>query len=294
MGVCAWTIVKSCILTGFEAAGLPVARSVEEPKLSRVSWPHWFAPTKITAELDMRRTNPIALLGGCLVATFLLSARPSQASNPYLEVPAEHEMLRSPAYRYANASNEQVLKWISERRIPFVTLTESKPGVRLPGRLTGALHGVSIHGTDLQHIADSPYEILDGRLALALDDFCEVLAGHGFVELLHLTMFRPNRSATKPLTRHPGALAIDLSALKRSDGTWLRVKRDFRPAIGAKTCGLGALQTPSEGGRLLQRALCEARQRGIFHYALTPHFNATHADHFHLEIKPEVKWFLYE
>lgn len=234
------------------------------------------------------------LLAGSFLAACLLAVRPSQASNPYLEVPTENEMLRSPAYRYANASNEQVLRWISERRIPFAALTESKPGVRLPGRLTGPLQGVSIHGTDLQHVADSPYEILDGRLALALDDFCKVLAEHGIVELVHLTMFRPDRSATKPLTRHPGALAIDLSALRRSDGSWLRVKRDFRPAIGAKTCGSGALQTPSEAGHLLQRAVCQARQRGIFHYALTPHFNAAHADHFHLELKPAVKWFLYE
>lgn len=241
----------------------------------------------------MRRTRATLVLIGSLVAAWLLAVRPSQASNPYLEVPAEDEMLRSPAYRYANATNEQVMVWISERRIPFVPLTDPEPGVRLPGRLTGPLHGVVIHGTDARHVADSPYEILDGRLALALDDFCKLLADYAVVELVHLTMFRPNRSTTKPLFRHPGALAIDLSALKRSDGTWLRVKQDFRAAIGAKTCGSGSVQTPSEAGQVLQRVLCQARQRGIFHYALTPHFNAAHADHFHLEIKPAVKWFLY-
>jgi hypothetical protein len=230
----------------------------------------------------------------CLVTmAVFLPSRASLASNPYLDVPGEAEMLASPAYRYANATDEQVRSWISERKIPFAEVTTLVPGVRLPGRLTGLLRGVWIHGTDPRHAAESPYEILDGRFALALDDFCEILAKSDVVELLHLTIFRPNPTATKPLTRHPGALAIDLGALKRSDGTWLRVKHDFAPALGAKTCGPGAVRPESESGQLLQNLLCEARHRGIFHYALTPHFDTAHADHFHLEIKPTVKWFLY-
>jgi hypothetical protein len=221
------------------------------------------------------------------------SSRDAYASNPYLDVPTEDWTKQSPAYRYANADDDQVRAWIAERRIPFVELADAVPGVRLPGRLNGTLHGVLVHGTDPRHVDDSPYEIIDGRLALALDDFCEVLAEHDIVELLHLTIFRPNRNATQPQMRHPGALAIDVGALKRSDGEWLRVKRDFDPAPGQKTCGPGAKHPESDAGQLLQRLVCTARERGIFHYALTPHFDAAHADHFHLEIKPAVKWFLY-
>jgi hypothetical protein len=230
---------------------------------------------------------------GLFVVASALVTRDSLASNPYLEVPAEEQMQATPAYRYANASDSQVRAWIAERHIPFVALRDPAPGVRLPGRLTGPLHGIRIHGSDLRHVADSPYEILDGRLALALDDFCQVLASYGVVELVHMTIYRPNHHATKPLTRHPGALAIDLGSLKRSDGSWLRVKGDFDPAPGQKTCGSGATRPDSEAGQLLQQLVCEARRRGIFHYALTPHFDAAHADHFHLEIKPTVKWFLY-
>jgi hypothetical protein len=241
----------------------------------------------------MRRRQVFNKCSHLLVLAGLLTSRGSHASNPYLEVPAVAEMEASPAYRYANASDDEVRSWIAERGLPFAESPEPIPGVRLPGRLTGPLRGVWIHGTDVRRIAESPYEILDGRLALALDDFCRILAEHEIVELVHFTILRLRPTATSPLTRHPGALAIDLGELKRSHGTWLRVKRDFDAALGAKTCGPGATRPESDAGRLLQSLLCEARQRGIFHYALTPHFDAAHADHFHLEIKPIVKWFLY-
>jgi hypothetical protein len=38
--------------------------------------------------------------------------------------------------------------------------------------------------------------------------------------------------------------------------------------------------------------LCETSDQRVFHYMLSPHFNDEHHDHFHLEIKPGVKWFL--
>ena len=45
--------------------------------------------------------------------------------------------------------------------------------------------------------------------------------------------------------------------------------------------------------RLLRSLVCESFDRKIFTYVLTPDFNAAHADHFHMEIKPGVRWFLY-
>lgn len=226
----------------------------------------------------------------------LFVATHSFAANPYLEVPAEETMLATPAYRFANASNDEVRTWITERKLPFSELPSNVDGVRLAGRLVGPLHGVWIHGTDPSHAEQSPYEVIDGRLALALDEFCTVLSKAHVVEILHYTIYRPNLKPSTDFvarTRHGGALAIDIGALKLEDGTWLSVKRDWSPAIGAKTCGFGERIVPSEAGRIVQSWVCEARQQGIFHYALTPHFDAAHADHLHLEIKPVVKWFLY-
>jgi hypothetical protein len=205
-------------------------------------------------------------------------------------------MLGSPAYRYANASNDEIRQWLTERTLPFAEEPEPVAGVRLPGRLKGPLHGVWVHGTNPAQADTLPYEIIDGRLALALDDFCEVLSKARIVEMLHYTIFRPSQKATVNgvgLTRHAGALAIDVGALKRDDGTWLRVNRDWSPSPGAKTCGPGERTPESEFGQLLHAWVCEARHLGIFHYALTPHFDPAHSNHLHLEIKPTVRWFLY-
>jgi hypothetical protein len=231
-----------------------------------------------------------------LIVAGLLTGRASVASNPYLDVPPSAEMENTPAYLYANASNEEVRQRIVERAIPFVETVEGAAGVRMPGRLTGPLHGVWVHGTDPSRADVLPYEIIDGRLALALDDFCQLLADAQIVELLHYTIYRPSSTAATGgtgLTRHAGALAIDVGALKYENGEWLRVKRDWSPSVGAKTCGPGQRRPESTEGQTIQGWVCEARQRGIFHYALTPHFDAAHADHLHLEIKPTVKWFLY-
>jgi hypothetical protein len=232
------------------------------------------------------------------MALFVLgsvASRSTEASNPYLEVPPAAEMEQTPAYRYANATNDEIRAWIRERELPFVEESDAVLGVRLPGRLTGPLHGVTIHGTGSTRGALSPYDVLDGRLALALDDFCAHLSEAGIVELIHYTIYRPPMTANAGagLTRHPGALAIDVGELRYGNGTRLRVKSDWSPSIGAKTCGPGHRQLGTEAGSTLQDWVCQARRLGIFHYALTPHFDAAHADHLHLEIKPGVKWFLY-
>jgi hypothetical protein len=60
-----------------------------------------------------------------------------------------------------------------------------------------------------------------------------------------------------PGTRHPAGLAIDVGLLRKRDGRW------------------------------------ESADLGVFTYVLTPDYNPAHADHFHMEIKPGVKWFLY-
>jgi hypothetical protein len=170
--------------------------------------------------------------------------------------------------------------------------------VRLPIKLTGPLHGVTIRSVlPPAQRKDSPFEILDARLALALDDFCEILAQHGVVEVVHFTMYRPPTKTptprNAPQTRHPGGLAIDVGGLRKRNGDWLAVGPHWPALVGAKTCGKGGRKLTTPKGRELLSIVCEAHDQRIFHYALTPHFDAPHADHLHLEIKPEVEWFLY-
>jgi hypothetical protein len=88
-----------------------------------------------------------------------------------------------------------------------------------------------------------------------------------------------------PGTRHPAGLAIDVGGLRKKDGTWLTVADHFGGKIGAQTCGNGAKLPASGEGRELWSIVCQANERGLFTYVLTPNYNAAHADHFHMEIK---------
>jgi hypothetical protein len=226
-----------------------------------------------------------------------LWAKTTEASNQYLEMPALAEVQGSPAHRYANMSNAEVLNELKRRKVPFVQTEAPQAGVRLPVRLTGRLNGVWIHSVLPEpERATTPFEILDGRLALALYDFSKILKRHDIVEVIHFTMYRPSKTRVTgknpELFRHPGGLAIDLGALRKKSGHWLAVGPHWPSQIGGKTCGQGARSLLARRGRELMSIVCEASDQRIFHYTLTPHFNQAHADHLHMEIKPGVKWFL--
>jgi hypothetical protein len=306
----------------------------------------------------------VALL---VAASALVAPSAARAFSPYLVVPPPAVAEASPAYRYANMTDAQALAELDRRGVLYTRLDAvAAPGVRAPIRLTGRLHGVHVHSSlPPEQRVRSPFEILDARLALALDDFCAVLARHDIDEVVHFTMYRPSasdhavadepsqssatptgarprpaikaaprpppgpsqapaprthgkkpttqrgplvkrearRDATStglhpttwapPGTRHPAGLAIDVGLVHKRDGRWLTVARDFRGKIGAQTCGEGARVPDEADARELRALVCESATEGVFTYVLTPDYNAAHADHFHMEIKPGVRWFLY-
>lgn len=242
------------------------------------------------------RLERLALLS-LLVAILIGTSNSATASNKYLDIPSEEEAKSTRAYRYANMSDAEVLSELAARQIPYKRV-DPVPGVRLPIRLTGRLHGVWIHSVlPAEQRKTTPFEILDGRLALALSDFCELLHAHGFVEIVHFTMYRPPHEGPtakkgEALHRHPGGMAIDLGAIKKRTGHWIAVGPHWPAELGAKSCGDGGRKLKGRRGRELLSVACEASDLRIFHYMLTPHFDDAHSDHLHLEIKTGVKWFL--
>jgi hypothetical protein len=201
---------------------------------------------------------------------------------------------------YANLSNEAAFSELARRGIAFERVDDA-PGVRAPIRLAGKLHGVWIHSAlPEEERKTTAFEILDARLALALDDFAAVLAHHDVVELVHFTMYRPNDDTKEAgregeaRARHPGGMAIDVGALRKRGGALLNVATHWPAAIGAKTCGPGARHLAARRGRELASLVCEAKDLRLFHVLLTPHFNRAHHDHVHLEIKPDTNWVLVE
>jgi hypothetical protein len=247
------------------------------------------APARTAKTSPRARTEPDAP-----VPSSRQNLRPG---NRYLNIPDRAVAENTPAFRYANLADEAALAELTRRGIPFVPARPPLPGVRTPIRLTGPLHGVTIRSTlPPAERRTTPFEILDARLALALDDFCALLARHDIVELVHFTIYRPPGELPPnfggPLTRHPGGLAIDLGAVRKRDGNLLAVGPHWPSNIGAKTCGEGAEELRERPGRELISIVCEANDEGLFHYMLTPRFDSAHGDHVHLEIKPDTRWFL--
>ncbi|MBL8608419.1 MAG: extensin family protein [Myxococcales bacterium] len=203
----------------------------------------------------------------------------------------------APAFKYGKLQRFECEAELTRRKVPFARVTGAR-GVLAPVRLTGPLHGVSFHGNQPARVRpQSPYEILDCRLVLALDDLAPVLAKHDVKEAVHMSVYRPPAArgwAEGQLgRRHDGALAIDLGSLIKNDGTTLSVERDFHGAgIGARTCGEGAPAPAQKEAQELRQIVCEAADMRLFNVQLTPHYNFQHRNHFHLEVTPEARWFL--
>jgi hypothetical protein len=202
---------------------------------------------------------------------------------------------QTPAVRYAALDASACEAELTARAVPFAPVDRAR-GVLAPIRLTGPVHGVSFHsGLAAGARGASPYEILDCRLALALDDFTRVLARHGVTEVVHLSMYRPpprGWSDGRIGSRHDGGLALDAATFLKEDGTSLDVNRDFAGKIGQTTCGPNAVQPPTVASAELRSIVCEAAEEHLFNVELTPDYNAKHKNHFHLEVTAKVKWFL--
>jgi hypothetical protein len=202
----------------------------------------------------------------------------------------------APALRYGRLDRPSCETELQRRGIPFARVEEAR-GVLAPVRLEGALHGVTFRtALPASKRASSPWEIVDCRLALALDDFAAQLATHDIEQVIHFSIYRPPVASWpegKLASRHPGALAIDAGTFVKKNGTRLEVERDFHGHIGATTCGPGAGPRPATPeANELRRIVCDATDAHLFNVALTPDYNWPHRNHFHLEVTAGAGWFV--
>jgi hypothetical protein len=236
----------------------------------------------------------VAGLAGAGVLAGVADARAGFVEPLQIVVPSED---RSPAQSYGALDSTACEAELGTRGVPFVRV-DSARGVLAPVRLTGALHGVTFRtALPADKRATSPWEIVDCRLALALDDFAAQLEKHDVAEVVHYSIYRPPSKkwpGGKVASRHPGGLAIDAGTFVKKDGTRLEVERDFHGRIGATTCGnAGAAPQPSTPEALeLRRIVCDAAQARLFNVELTPDYNWAHRNHFHLEVTAGAKWFV--
>jgi hypothetical protein len=203
----------------------------------------------------------------------------------------------APAQRYGELDRDACEAELTKRAIPFVRVDDAR-GVLAPIRLTGPVHGITFHsGVAPSRRASTPWEIVDCRLALALDDFALQLSAHDIVDVLHYSIYRPPSKrwpAERIASQHVGALAIDAATFTKRDGSKLEVERDFHGRIGATTCGHGAggPDPATTEAVELRQIVCEAADAKLFNVALTPDYNWAHRNHFHLEVAAGAKWFM--
>ena len=188
----------------------------------------------------------------------------------------------SPASRWAGLSGPQCLAELGRRKLGVTRSRGMAAGVSTPVRVTGPINGVRF----LTPGAKSPYGILDCRLALALSDLATVLRRHDVVEARVDNMYRPRAHlpGKKKPSQHSYGLAIDMTQVKRSDGTELVVERDFDGVIGEAVCGAEARADLPDDASRLRNLICDVARAGLFHHILTPNHDAAHRDHFHLDI----------
>lgn len=204
---------------------------------------------------------------------------------------------RAPATRYGRMSARSCLAEVKKRKLPIIALGEAR-GVPIPVRITGELHGVRVHSAlPKSQWASSPYEIVDCRLALAIDDFTALLATHDVVELVHMSAYRPPPKKWpdgKPGKRHGAGMALDAAIFVKRDGTRLIVEKHFKGHRHSAPCPrVVHAKSPAKSAETveLRSLFCEAREHGVFHVMLSPNFNWAHRNHFHLEVAAHPRWF---
>jgi hypothetical protein len=201
------------------------------------------------------------------------------------------------AYRTAQLNRNSCLLELTRRQISFQLVSDA-PGVKTPVRLTGPLGKVRfVSWATEADMGQVPWNVLDCRLVLALDEWTQVLEAHDVSEVIFSSGWRPSAKLAEDGgegKRHSGALALDVHVFRLRTGGELVVKRDFHGRLGAPVCGPDAAppnpSTPE--ARELRSIICSSAELRIFQSILTPNFDVHHANHIHVEVTPNVRWFI--
>ena len=220
-----------------------------------------------------------------LAAGALLSVPTARAHNKWVVFPEHAEAL--PALRYASLTAQQCVAELATRQIPFEAAPQRKT-IDAPVLLPRELGGVRF---EFGRQPDQK-DVVDCRLLLALDDLARVASKHDISLVRYNSIYR-NGWARGRVQGHLGGVAIDVIELQLRDGQTLSVLRDFAgDGIGSATCG-GSAKAPAPGkATVLRNFVCALDEARLFNLVLSPHYDRRHRDHFHLEVRRGVRWFL--
>ena len=207
------------------------------------------------------------------------------ARNRWVVFPEQPEQL--PAVRYASMTAQQCREELGARKLP-VDSAPKRQTIDAPVTLPRELHGVRFEFLPRPEQRD----VVDCRLVLALDDLARIAAAQDVTSVRYNSIYR-NGWARGRVQGHLGAVAIDIVELGLRDGQTLNVLRDFGGhGIGSATCGASAKPAAPGKATQMRKFVCALDEARLFNLVLSPHYDWRHRNHFHLEVRRGVRWFL--
>jgi hypothetical protein len=180
-------------------------------------------------------------------------------------------------------TEEECLSILHSHDVQFEQLNDIKD-VQTAIRLNSPLGGVIVEYQWNSEI----HSIMDCRLAVALLAWAPTLRRFGITRLRHLRIYSPGALIAKSgrTSSHAWALAIDAAYFERENAPNLEVERDWTDRErGVAPCP--PRKWESANLHILRTLVCEAAENGLFQIILTPHYNAAHYNHLHLELSPK-------
>ena len=187
-------------------------------------------------------------------------------------------------------TRDECFELLDANRVEFESTDAD--GVEIPIRLRSPLNGVQIEHRGRSAV----HSVLDCRLAAAILSWTTELRRAGVASLVHYSVYRPGARVRGNGARsgHASALAIDVGVVRLVDGTalviddvWVDRRRGVAPCPAPSTAD--GRPEPAEQA-LLRHLVCEGVNRDLFQVVLTPHHDAAHRNHVHLEVRPGVDW----
>jgi hypothetical protein len=174
--------------------------------------------------------------------------------------------------------------------VAFERVAESEAlGVTTPIRLRAPIAGIRVAPSNAPD--SSPHAVLDCRLALALVAWAPTLRAADVVAVEHYSAFRANArvGGSGPVSGHASGLALDAARLHLASGEVADVLADWGDRTrGDEPCTPRDDEAPR--ARLLRGVVCAAVAADLFQIVITPHHDAAHQNHVHLELRPGVEW----
>jgi len=205
---------------------------------------------------------------------------PTPPPTPRVTVPRDRTV--------ASLSEDACLGMLRSHDVDFHRLDPAEArGVGIPIRLDGPLAGITVRSRGHSEL----HEIVDCRLAVALLAWAPELHEAGVVEVHHYSTYRPGArvGGSRRRSGHANALAIDLAVLVMRDGSEREILTAWESrARGAAPCDDDHDEGPESAS--LRRLVCSVAEDELFQIVLTPHYDAAHANHVHLELRPGVSW----